>query len=87
VSDIEKLVRKFLNDRTHITFEDCDRLLTSHGYELHKKRGSHRTYHKKGNTPITVPIPKNRKYIVNPYINKIIKDLGLEEQNDNNNRP
>ena len=79
MTDIEKLVRKFLTDKTHITIGDCDRLLTSYGYELHKKGGSHRTYHKKGDTPITVPIPKNRKNILSPYVNKIIKDLGLEE--------
>ena len=79
MTDIEKIIQKFLADRTHIMIEDCDRLLISYGYELHKKRGSHRTYHKKGDTPITVPIPKNRKYILSPYVNKIIKDLGLEE--------
>jgi predicted RNA binding protein YcfA (HicA-like mRNA interferase family) len=79
MTDIEKLIQKFLTDRTYITIEDCDRLLTSYGYELYKKRGSHRTYHKKGDTPITVPIPKNRKCILSPYVNKIIKDLGLEE--------
>lgn len=79
MTDIEKIIQKFLADRTHITIEDCDRLLISYGYELHKKRGSHRTYHKRGDTPITVPIPKNRKYILSPYVNKIIKDLGLEE--------
>jgi predicted RNA binding protein YcfA (HicA-like mRNA interferase family) len=78
MTDIEKLFRKFLTDKTHITAEDCDGLLTSYGYELHKKRGSHRTYHKKGETPITVPIPKNGKYVLSPYVNRIIKDLGLE---------
>ena len=78
MTDIEKLIRKFLTDKTHITAEDCDRLLTYYSYELHKKRGSHRTYHKKGETPITVPIPKNGKYVLSPYVNRIIKDLGLE---------
>jgi predicted RNA binding protein YcfA (HicA-like mRNA interferase family) len=78
MAENEKLISKFLTDKTHITVEDCDRLLTSYGYELHKKRGSHRTYHKKGDIPITVPIPKTRKYILSPYVNKIIKDLGLE---------
>ena len=79
MTDNEKLIRKFLTDRMHITVEDCDRLLTAYDYELHKKGGSHQTYHKKGALPITVVIPKNRKYIVSPYVNRIIKDLGLEE--------
>jgi len=79
VKSSERLVKKFLADRTHITTDDCDRLLTAHGYELHKSRGSHRTYHKKGTVPITVIIPKGKKYIISPYVNRIIRDLGLEE--------
>ncbi len=79
MTDIEKLVNKFLTDKTHITVDDCDRLLTNYGYVLHKKSGSHRAYHKKEAYPITVVIPKNKKYILSPYVNRIIKDLGLEE--------
>ena len=79
MTDNERLIKKFLTDRMHITVEDCDRLLTAYGYSLHKKGGSHRSYHKKGDFPITVVIPKNRKYILSPYVNRIIKDLGLEE--------
>ena len=79
MKDNEKLIHKFLTDRMHITVEDCDRLLTAYGYELHKKGGSHRAYYKKGAFPITVVIPKNKKYILSPYVNRIIKDLGLEE--------
>lgn len=75
----EKLVRKFLTDKTHIAITDCDRLLTSYGYELHKGGGSHRTYHKKGVRPITVVAPKKSKYVISPYINMIIRDLKLEE--------
>jgi predicted RNA binding protein YcfA (HicA-like mRNA interferase family) len=78
VKSDEKLVNKFLNDRLHITIDDCHRLLTAYGYSLHKKGGSHRTYHRKGTVPITVIVPKNRKYIISPYVNKIIKDLKLE---------
>jgi predicted RNA binding protein YcfA (HicA-like mRNA interferase family) len=81
--DKEKLVIKFLTDRMHITVDDCDRLLTGFGYELHKKGGSHLTYHKKGAIPITIVIPKKRKYIVSLYVNRIVKDLKLESQNDN----
>ena len=75
----EKLINKFLTDKMHITIEDCDRLLIAYGYEYRKRGGSHRVYHKKGETPITVPIPKRKKYIVSPYIKSIIKTLGLEE--------
>ncbi len=75
----EKLINKFLTDSMHITVEDCDKLLRAYGYELHKKGGSHLTYHKKGTTPITIVNPKNSKYVLSPYVNKIIKDLRLEE--------
>lgn len=75
----EKLIQKFLTDKMHITVEDCDRLLTACGYELHKSGGSHRTYHKTGTRPITVVVPKKSKYVISPYINMIIRDLKLEE--------
>ena len=75
----EKLIQKLLTDRMHVTVEDCDRLLTAKGYELRKGGGSHRVYHKKGTAPITVVTPKKARYVLSPYVNKIIKDLGLEE--------
>jgi len=78
----EKLIKKFLTDKTHITFDDCDTLLTDHGYGLHKQGGSHRTYHKTGTTPIIVVIPKNTKYVKPGYVEMIIKKLNLEAQND-----
>ncbi len=74
----EKLVSKFLNDKTHITVADCERLLTGYGYELHKGGGSHRTYHKKGALPITFVSPKGTKYVKRIYIELIIKYLKLE---------
>lgn len=78
MTDIEKLVRKFLTDRMHITVRDCDRLLINHGYELHKKGGSHLGYHKKGERPIIVITPKNTKYIKPEYVGEIVKRLNLE---------
>ncbi len=74
----EKLIEKFLTDRMHITVEDCDKLLTACGYELHKKGGSHQTYHKKGDTPISVVNPKGTKYVKPGYVDLIIKKLNLE---------
>jgi predicted RNA binding protein YcfA (HicA-like mRNA interferase family) len=80
VSGVEKLIKKFLNDKTHITVEDCDRILLAHGFELKQGKGSHRAYHKKGAYPIVIVYPKKSKYVVSPYVNRIIKDLGLEEK-------
>jgi len=75
----EKLIEKFLTDKTHITFDDCDTLLKDYGYKLSKSGGSHRVYHKPGTTPIIVVVPKKSRYILSPYVNRIIKDLGLED--------
>ena len=81
----EKLVQKFLIEKMRITVEDCDRILTTFGYELHKGGGSHRTYHKKGVRPITIITPKKSKYVISPYVNAIIANLKLEEEHDNIN--
>jgi predicted RNA binding protein YcfA (HicA-like mRNA interferase family) len=75
---IERLVDKFLNDKLHITVDDCDRLLDSYGYVLRKGGGSHRTYHKTRARPITVVAPKGKKYVTTVYVNKVIRDLKLE---------
>ncbi len=80
VTDKEKLTQKFLNDKLRITIQDCDRLLTIYGYALHKGGGSHRVYHKKGAISITIVAPKKSKFVIAPYINKLIMDLGLEKK-------
>ena len=78
MSSDEKLVKKILL-RKNITVEGCDKLLTTFGYEFHKSGGSHRVYHQKGTKSITIVIPKNSKYIASLYVNRLIKDLGLEK--------
>ena len=74
----EKLIKKFLTDQSHISVDDCDSILRMHGYDSHKKSGSHRVYHKKGAISITVVVPKGTRYIKSPYVKQIIKDLKLE---------
>ena len=73
----EKLTKKFLTDKAHITIKDCHRLLSACGYELKKGGGSHRTYHKKGAPAITVVAPKGTKYVKAIYIQLITKYLKL----------
>jgi hypothetical protein len=77
----EKLEAKFLTDQTHITVEDCHRLLAGYGYVRHKKGGSHQSYHKKGSISITVVTPKNTKFVNSAYVELVIKGLKLGEQN------
>jgi len=79
VPDKVKLIQKFLADKKHITVDDCDRLLTAYGFKLRKSSGSHRVYHRKGDTPVTVVTPKGKKYVKPGYVNLIIKRLNPEE--------
>jgi hypothetical protein len=78
MTGVEKLVEKFLTDKTHITVEDCHRLLSGFGYTLHKKGGSHKTCHKKGSISITVITPKKTKFVNSAYVELVIKGLKLE---------
>jgi predicted RNA binding protein YcfA (HicA-like mRNA interferase family) len=75
---VDKLIRKFLTDRSRITIEDCTQLLIAFGYEPRKSSGSHRTYHGKGLIPITIPEPKASKYVKIAYVKLVIKYLKLE---------
>ena len=76
----DKLIKKFLTDKTHITVEDCGKLLDEYGYELHKKGGSHQVYHKRGEIPVVVVTPKNTRYVKPGYVERIIKMLKLEAE-------
>ena len=82
MTDLEKLVEKFLKDKTHITVEDCHRLLTGYGYSLHKKGGSHKSYHQKGYAPFVIITPKNTKYIKPGYVMEIVKRFNMEGKYD-----
>jgi predicted RNA binding protein YcfA (HicA-like mRNA interferase family) len=75
----EKLIKKFLSDKNHITVGDCCRLLTTFGFKLRKRGGSHQVYHKEDEAPITVINPKKMKYVKPAYVNLIIKRLKLED--------
>ena len=79
MTGVERLIKRFLDDRTRITVEDCDRLLISFGYKFRKTGGSHRAYHRKGDIPIIVVIPKNTKYVKPGYVDMLIKKLNLEQ--------
>jgi predicted RNA binding protein YcfA (HicA-like mRNA interferase family) len=73
------VIKKFLNEPSHISIDDCSKLLRSFGYKLKKGTGSHRVYHKKNARAITIAAPHGAKYIKSTYIKIIIRLLGLEE--------
>jgi predicted RNA binding protein YcfA (HicA-like mRNA interferase family) len=76
--DINEKLEKLLSDQTHITIKDLDRLLVDMGFSYRKSSGSHRAYHKSGERPIIVIIPKHTKYLKPEYVGKIVKRLNLE---------
>ena len=77
VSKDEKLLKRFLG-KHNVSIDDCHKILIAHGYYLNKSGGSHMTYHKKDAVPVVIVIPKHTKYVLSLYIERIIKDLGLE---------
>ena len=77
----KEIINKILNDQTHITIKECDKLLGDFGYKLNKGSGSHRVYHKKNARAITIAAPHGTKYVKSTYVKIIIKILGLEGLN------
>lgn len=77
----KEIINKILNDQTHVTIKDCDKLLDDFGYKLNKGSGSHRVYHKKNARAITIAAPHGTKYVKSTYVKIIIKILGLEGLN------
>ncbi len=75
----EKLIDKFLTDKMHITVDDCEKLLVSKGWEKRKGKGNHMVYHKKGDRPIIIVVPKNTKYVKPGYVRLIVNTLHLED--------
>jgi len=82
VSNLQKLVQKFLYEQDSISVSDVRRLCYGFGYEEHKSPGSHLAFRKKGNPPIIVTTVKGR-YIKRYNVKKIVNILNLEEYFEN----
>ena len=79
MSNLEKLIERFLRKPTQLTFEDVERVLEAFGYSLSSHSGtSHRVFRKPGGKTITVPID-NGHWVKGVYIQKIVSLLNLEE--------
>lgn len=79
MGDLLELIEKFISQPGKITHEECRRLLEGLGYKDKKRPGSDTVFHKKGCLPICVPIPHKNKYVLSPYIRRIIRLLELED--------
>lgn len=87
MSNLDKLVGKFLGKPTEVSFTDVTKVLEGFGYEeRHSGSGSHRVFTKLGNLPIIVPTIKGRN-VKGPYIQMIVEKLGLEEWYDSQYGP
>jgi len=82
MSTREKLIKKFLNKPTEVSFSDVVSVLVAFGYEERNSgSGSHRVFTKPGQLPVTVPTVKGRN-VKGHYIQRIVELLELEEWDD-----
>ena len=82
--NLVRLVGKFLYEPGKIDFDDVDTLCQAFGWRVKKKSGSHHTYHKAGEYPLTVPLPHSSRKIKPEYVRKVIRHLQLEEWYEQN---
>ena len=78
MSQLEKLVAKFLREPPEVRFEEVVTLLEAFNYRQHSGKGSHFTFVKRGSRPITVPTEKGRR-VKRVYVQRINELLELEE--------
>ena len=74
----EKLIARICARPPEADFSDVRALLEDFGWEEKHQKGSHVTFGKEGEFPITVPTVSGRK-VKRVYLDKIIERLGLEE--------
>lgn len=78
MSQLEKLVAKFLRQPPEVRFKEVVTLLEAFGYWQHSVKGSHFTFVRRGARPITVPTVKGRR-VKKYYVQRINEILELEE--------
>ena len=79
MSQLDKLVEKFLRKPPEVLFEDVAKVLEAFGYkERPSGGGSHRFFAKLGYRGKTVPTKEGR-YVKRVYVKMIIDNLELEE--------
>jgi predicted RNA binding protein YcfA (HicA-like mRNA interferase family) len=76
---IEKLIERIRRRPVEADFADVDRLLRHFGWLLDRESGSHVTFMKSGEYPITVPKKGGRK-VKGRYLDEICQRLNLDEE-------
>lgn len=79
VSRRDKLIQRFLQRPTSVTFEDARTLLKLHGWTLDRTRGSHHIFVKPGER--SYPVPVHNGVVKQRYVAAIcdLLNLDLEE--------
>ena len=79
MSELDKLVEKFLRRPPEVLFDDVAKVLEAFGYEERPPSGgSHRFFAKLGHRGKTIPTVKGR-YVKRRYVSMIVDNLELEE--------
>lgn len=84
MSQIDKLLKRILSLDKNIRFDELRKVLESYGYTMTGPSGgsSHKTFHKPGCMPITIPRHEPIKKI---YVEMVKEVIESEDSNDENN--
>ena len=79
MTQLDKLVEKFLREPPEVLFIDVAKVLEAFGYEERPSGGGgHRAFMKLGHPPKIVPTIKGRR-VKRAYVRMIIENLKLED--------
>lgn len=81
MSKFEKLIEKFYYLPNDLRFDEIKKVLEFYGYTLSSKKGSHFTFRKEGEKPITIPV-HGKTGIKKTYVEEIKKIV--EKENEKN---
>ena len=74
MATITKLIQKMKNQPNGISFDEGERVLTSHGYHFARQKGSHCHYINNNGDVIT--IVKRKDTLKKVYVNAILDRIG-----------
>ncbi|GAB4446993.1 MAG: hypothetical protein Fur0044_43040 [Anaerolineae bacterium] len=79
----EKLRRRLEQNPKTVRFEDIDRLLQAHGFQVRQPRsGSSHHFYKRGQ--IAVSVPRRRPYVLPIYVKLVLEAIDRAEKEANN---
>lgn len=76
----EKRIRRLVARPPEADFADVRAVLEERGWSFARQKGSHCTFTKRGEAPITVPIGNDK--VKAHYLDELCRRLGLDEEVD-----